>query len=84
MYLLKTHHEIDIMDIKIRTFNIDDDKVTSEVICINFMEVNTKDYDIEPMKEFCEFNIPDKLIEKFKERHIYVATMNYQVVGTRF
>jgi GNAT superfamily N-acetyltransferase len=70
------------MDIEVRVFNIDDAKITSEIICRNFLEVNAKDYDIEPMKEFCRFNTPEKLIEKSKERHIYVATMNDEVVGT--
>ncbi len=69
-------------EIVIRRFDEKDAEIASQIICRNFLEVNIIDYDIEWMKELCTFNTPDKLIEKSKVRHSYVALSEGMIVGT--
>lgn len=66
----------------IRLFKDKDANAISQLIGRNFIEVNSKDYPIEEMKEKALIFSPDKIRERAKNGHLYVALDNELIIGT--
>ena len=73
---------MDFENIIIRKFKNTDSSKVCEIIKKNLIEVNSKDYPEEIINYMCNLYIPEYIIEKSKNRHIYVAELNGEIVGT--
>ena len=69
-------------NIIIRKFKNTDSSKVCEIIKKNLIEVNSKDYPEDIIDYMCNLYIPEYIIEKSKNRHIYVAELNGEIVGT--
>ena len=69
-------------NIIIRKFKNTDSSKVCDIIKKNLIEVNSKDYPEEIINYMCNLYIPEYMIEKSKERDIYVAELNGELIGT--
>lgn len=67
----------------IREYEDNDIDAVSNIVVRNMLEVNSKDYGIEKMKEYAKGFTKENLKEKFKYRtKVWVATIDDEIVGT--
>lgn len=66
----------------IRRFEEKDAEAVSALIGRNFVEINSKDYPLEEMKEKARVFSADKIKERAINGHMYVACENNIIVGT--
>lgn len=69
------------MEIAIRKIREVDYRKVSQVIGLNFREVNIKDYSEEKMEEYCKVFTPEKIEKIASMANMYVATSNKEVIG---
>ena len=70
-----------IVDVKIRKFEKNDAESISRLIVRNFLEVNSKDYGIEAMKELAQSHDADWVRQIAGYAHMYVFEMENQIIG---
>ena len=66
----------------IRRFEEKDAEAVSKLIGRNFVEINSKDYPLEEMKEKALLFSPDKVKERARKGHMYVICDNDSIVAT--
>ena len=69
-------------NITIRKFKSADSSVVCEIIKRNLIEINSKDYPEDIIKDMCKLYIPEYMIRIAKQRHINVAELNGIIIGT--
>ena len=65
----------------IRRFQPGDEKVVSDFVCRNFLEVNIKDYKKEWMLEWVKSYTAENIMAEAEETHMYVAVIDDKLVG---
>jgi predicted N-acetyltransferase YhbS len=68
--------------VKIRKFKKGDEKEVSDIIRRCLKEVNSKDYPKKAITSLCNFFTPSLIIKNSKDRTIFVAVENGEIVGT--
>ncbi len=67
---------------KIRRFKTDDAKEVSDIVRENLLEINSKDYSFEEMKNKAAFFTGAKIKERAENGHMYVACEGEKIVAT--
>ena len=67
---------------KIRRFKTDDAKEVSDIVRENLLEINSKDYSFEEMKNKAAFFTEEKIKERAESGHMYVACEGEKIVAT--
>ncbi|WP_206912370.1 hypothetical protein IGL98_001181 [Enterococcus sp. DIV0840] len=70
------------MQLIIRPFLSTDAPQIAHLLKRNFLEINSKDYPIEQMKQLAAEYTPEKIIEQAAYAHTYVAESAGEVIGT--
>ena len=73
---------MDTENITIRKFKSKDSSKVCEIIRRNLIEVNSKDYPEDIIKDMCNLYIPEYMIEIAEKRDIFVAELNGNLIGT--
>lgn len=71
-------------NVKIRRFEEQDAETVSKLITRNFMEVNSKDYGIEAMKELSKTHDAAWVSQVASYAHMYVFKWGKKVEGSEF
>lgn len=67
---------------KIRRFEENDAAKVSELVCRNFIEINSKDYPLSDMIKLSRIYNPDKIKSIAGYAHMYVVTDDNDIIGT--
>lgn len=73
---------MDSKNIIIRQFKSTDSLELCAIIKRNLVEVNSKDYPSDIINSMCDLYTPNHIIQMAKERNIYVAELNGNIIGT--
>jgi N-acetylglutamate synthase-like GNAT family acetyltransferase len=73
---------MDAKNIIIREFKSMDSLELCAIIKKNLVEVNSKDYPEDIINSMCNLYTPNHIIKMAKERDIYVAELNGNIIGT--
>ncbi len=67
---------------EVRRFKIEDANQVSEIVCRNFLEINSKDYPLEDMRNLALVYNSEKILLIASYAHMYVVCEDDLIVGT--